>query len=170
VPKIVKFYVRFIDAMSQRVGKVVRYGGLAMIGILLFETISRTIFNAPRAWTVELSQFVMAAYYILGGSCALLIGGHVRMDLLYERWSAKRRAIVDAITASVAVLYIVIFILGGVNSALYALRYGQITYSPWGPPLAPIKIIFVSGATMMLLQIIANFFRDLATARGKPIT
>jgi len=170
VPKIVRFYVRFIDAMSQRVGKVVRYGVLAMIGILLFETVSRTVFDSPRAWTVELSQFVMASYYILGGSCALLMGGHVRMDLLYERWSAKRRAIVDAITVSVAIVYIGIFILGGINSAMYALRYGQITYSPWGPPLAPIKIIFVLGATMMLLQIIANFFRDLAIARGKPIT
>ncbi|MBA7601616.1 hypothetical protein ES703_08693 [subsurface metagenome] len=170
MPKIVRFYVRFIDAMSQRVGKVVRYGVLAMIGILLFETVSRTVFDSPRAWTVELSQFVMASYYILGGSCALLMGGHVRMDLLYERWSAKRRAIVDAITVSVAIVYIGIFILGGINSAMYALRYGQITYSPWGPPLAPIKIIFVLGATMMLLQIIANFFRDLAIARGKPIT
>jgi TRAP-type mannitol/chloroaromatic compound transport system permease small subunit len=48
VPKIVKLYVRFIDAVSQRVGKWVRYGVIAMIGILLFETVSRTIFDAPR--------------------------------------------------------------------------------------------------------------------------
>jgi len=170
VPKIVKLYVRFIDAMSQRVGKVIRYGVVAMIGILLFETVSRTIFDAPREWTVELSQFVMAAYYILGGSYALLMGSQVRMDLLYDRWSAKRRALADALTASLAAFYIVIFIVGGINSAIYALKYGQITYSPWGPPLAPIKIIFIVGATLVLLQIIANFFRDLAIARGKPIT
>jgi len=73
-------------------------------------------------------------------------------------------------TASIAVFYIVIFIMGGIDSAIYALVRGQITYSPWAPPLAPIKIIFVSGATLMLLQIIANFFRDVAVARGKPIT
>ncbi len=168
--KAAKTYVRFIDAMSQRVGKGVKYGVVAMIGILLFETVSRTVFNAPREWTVEMAQFVMAAYYILGGSYALLMGGHVRMDLAYDRWSAKRRAIADAITASIAVFYIVIFLVGGINSAIYALKVGQITYSPWGPPLAPIKIIFVSGATLMLLQIIANFFRNLAIARGKPIT
>jgi TRAP-type mannitol/chloroaromatic compound transport system permease small subunit len=112
----------------------------------------------------------MAAYYILGGSYALLMGSQVRMDLFYDRWSAKRRAVADAITASAAAFYIVIFIVGGINSTIYALKYGQITYSPWGPPLAPIKIIFVAGATLMLLQIIANFFRDLAIARGKPIT
>ncbi len=170
MPKIVKFYVRFINAVSQRVGKSVRYGIIAMIGILLFETISRTIFNSPREWTVELSQFVMATYYILGGSYALLMGSQVRMDLLYDRWSAKTRAIVDAITAFLAAFYIAVFILGGIDSAIYALKYGQVTYSPWGPPLAPIKIIFVCGATLVLLQIIANFFRDLAIARGKPIT
>jgi len=170
VPKIAKLYVRSIDAMSQRVGKVVRYGIVAMIGILLFETVSRTVFDAPREWTVELSQFVMAAYYILGGSYALLSGSQVRMDLLYDRWSAKRRALADALTAFLAAFYIVVFIIGGINSAIYALEHGQITYSPWGPPLAPIKIIFIVGAILVLLQIIANFFRDLAIARGKPIT
>lgn len=170
MPKIVKSYVRFMDALNQRVGNVVRFGVLAMIGILLLETVSRTIFNAPRVWTVETAQFVMAAYYILGGGCALLMGGHVRMDLLYERWSAKTRAIADAITASIGIAYIVVFTLGGINSVIYALRHGQVTYSPWGPPLAPIKIIFVCGATLMLLQIIAHFFKDVAIARGKPIT
>ena len=170
MPEIAKFYVRFIDAMTQRMGKGIRYGIVAMIGILLFETVSRTIFDAPRVWTVELAQFVMAGYYILGGSYALLTGQQVRMDLLYDRWSAKRRATVDAVTASVAVFYITVFIMGGIDSTIYALVRGQITYSPWAPPLAPIKIIFVSGATLMLLQIIANFFRDVATARGKPIT
>ena len=170
MPEAAKFYVRFIGALSQRMGKGIRYGIVAMIGILLFETVSRTIFNAPRAWTVELAQFTMVSYYILGGSYALLMGAQVRMDLLYDRWSAKRRAIVDAMTASVAVFYLTVFMAGSINSAMYALRVGQITYSSWGPPMAPIKIIIVSGATLMLLQIIANFIRDVAIARGKPIT
>ena len=69
-----------------------------MMGILLFETISRTVFNHPHIWAVEFSQFIMAAYYMLGGCYSFLIEGHVRMDILYSRWSAKRRAVMDLIT------------------------------------------------------------------------
>jgi len=35
--------------------------------------------------------------------------------------------------------------------------------------MAPIKIIMTIGIGLMLLQVIATFFRDLATARGKQL-
>jgi hypothetical protein len=35
--------------------------------------------------------------------------------------------------------------------------------------LATIKIIMTIGITLMLLQVIAVFFRDLAVARGEPL-
>ena len=68
-----------------------------MIGILFFETVSRTIFNHPWIWTVEMAQFVMAAYYTLGGAYTLIMDGHVRMDLTYaqvvaEEQGARRRS------------------------------------------------------------------------------
>jgi hypothetical protein len=35
--------------------------------------------------------------------------------------------------------------------------------------MAPIKIIMGTGVLLMLLQAIATFFKDLATARGEKI-
>ena len=46
-------------------------------------------------------------------------------------------------------------------------RVSKIVSRP--PYMAPIKIIMVAGITLMLLQAIATFFRDLATARGLEI-
>ena len=34
-----------------------------------------------------MSQFVMSAYFLLGGAYTLKVGGHVRMDLVYDRLS-----------------------------------------------------------------------------------
>jgi TRAP-type mannitol/chloroaromatic compound transport system permease large subunit len=49
-----------------------------MMGLLLFESISRTLFDRPHIWVVEMAQFTMAAYYLLGGVAtvfALLLWG-----------------------------------------------------------------------------------------------
>jgi TRAP-type mannitol/chloroaromatic compound transport system permease small subunit len=170
MPKAVIIYVRYIDAANKAVGKFSMYIVFAMMGVLLFESISRTIFNLPHIWVVEMAQFFMAAYYLLGGGYSMILDGHVRMDLLYSRWSARRQALADAFTAILLIFYMVFLLHGGLSSIKYAVKYGQVNYTPWGPPLAPIKIVMTIGIVLMLLQVIATFFKDLAKATGKTIT
>jgi len=63
----------------------------------------------------------------------------------------------------------VIFLLyGGISSTQYAIEYGQKNYSSWAPPMAPIKIVMTLGIAMMLLQVIARFFKDIETSKGEP--
>ena len=167
--RAVKAYVRAMDATSRVVGNFVMYWVCGMMAILLFETISRTIFNHPHIWAVEFSQFVMAAYYMLGGCYSFLIEGHVRMDILYSRWSAKRKAVMDLITFPLILFYLVILLIGGFHAVHYAWTYKQVSYSSWMPPLTPIKILMVIGVVLMLLQVISEFFKDMARARGEEI-
>lgn len=91
------------------------------------------------------------------------------MDLLYNNWSAKKKAVVDVITFFIILLYLVVLIYGGFQGILYALKYKQVTYSAWAPQVAPIKIIMQIGIVMMLLQVIAEFIKDLAIIRGENI-
>ncbi len=169
VNKTIKAYVRYMDTTSRAIGKVVMFFIIGMMGVLIFDTVSRTIFNYPHIWTVEFSQFIMAAYYLLGGCYSLLIGGHVRMDLLYHRWSAKQRAIWDLITVPFLMFYLGILIDGAIKAIRYALEFNQVSYSSWAPPMAPIKIIMSIGILLMLLQVISEFFKDMARARGEEI-
>ena len=169
MPKAIKRFVRTIDAINTAVGKFSQYLVFAMMGVLLYESFSRTLFNQPHIWVVEIAQFTMAAYYLLGGGYSMILDGHVRMDLLYGRWSPKTRAVVDMITAVVLIFYLVILLYGAISSLEYALRYGQVNYTSWAPPLAPIKVIMTIGIGLMLLQALAIFFKDLATARGESI-
>jgi TRAP-type mannitol/chloroaromatic compound transport system permease small subunit len=169
MPKVIKTYVRYVEKTSTAVGKFSMYLVFAMMGILMYETISRTVFNTPHIWVVEVAQFIMAAYYLLGGGYSMILDGHVRMDLLYGRWSAKGQALSDLITAFLLVFYLIFLLAGGISSIKYAVQYGQVNYTPWAPPLAPIKIIMTLGILLMLLQVIATFFRDLAKVRGETI-
>ena len=168
--RAIKAFVRYTDAVSTKVGRASMYMIFAMMGILLFESISRTIFNWPHIWVVEIAQFIMAAYYLLGGGYSMILDGHVRMDLVYGPMSAKRQALADIITAPVLIFYLVFLLYGAISSIEYAISYGQVNYTPWGPPLAPIKIIMGIGILLMLLQAVAIFFKDLAKARGEKIS
>ncbi len=168
MPKAIRHYVHYVELVSRLVGRFAMYGIFAMIGLLLYSSISKTFF-LPSIWTLEMAQFFMAGYYILGGGYSMQLRSHVRMDLLYGRWSTKRKAFTDSITSFCLVFYLVVLLYGGFSSVDYALQYGEKSYSSWAPYMAPIKIVMVCGITLMLLQAVATFFRDLATARGLDI-
>jgi TRAP-type mannitol/chloroaromatic compound transport system permease small subunit len=140
-----------------------------LLGILLLASISRGLLDISYIWAVEMAQFVLAAYYLLGGGYSMQIDAHVRMDLLYSRWSPRKQASADALTSGFLVFYLVFLLVGGISGTIYAITYGQKNYSSWAPPLAPIKIIMCIGIALMLLQVIAVFFKDVARARGKPL-
>ena len=165
MPRAIRLYVRYVNAVNRVVGRFAMYMIFAMMGLLLFSSISKTFF-VPQFWTLELAQFSMAAYYLLGGGYSMQLDSHVRMDLVYGRWSPKGKGFVDSITSFCLVFYLVMLLYGGFSSTEYALYYGETSYSSWSPLMAPIKIIMTFGIALMLLQAIATFFKDLARAKG----
>jgi TRAP-type mannitol/chloroaromatic compound transport system permease small subunit len=169
LPKAIKLYVKYVEIVSRSVGLVAMYLIFAMIGVLMYSSISKTFFT-PSLWTLEVAQFIMMAYFLLGGGYSLLIGSHVRMDLAYGNWSDKSRAITDSFTIFALIFFLVILLYGGINSTLYALKYTEVSRSIWSPQMAPIKIIMNVGIFLTLLQAIAIFFKSLATATGRDIT
>ena len=169
MPRVIKAYVRYVDAVNRILGYFVMYLALVMMGVLLFASLTRYVFNVPFVWIIELAQFLMAAYYILGGGYSMQLDAHVRMDVLYERWKPKTRAFMDSITAFFLVFYLVCMVLGGFASSSYSIKYHQTNYSAWAPPMAPIKIIMTVGIVLMLLQAISILFKDVAKFTGREI-
>ena len=169
MPQAVKLYVRYVDSMNRFVGLFAMYMIFAMIGILFYSTISKNFFN-PSLWTLEMAQFAMVAYYLLGGGYSMQINSHVRMDLLYDRWSFKTKATVDAVTVLFLLFYLALLLYGGLSSTQYALQYDEKSYSVWAPRMAPIKIIMCIGIVLMMLQAIATFFKNVANARGESLS
>ena len=161
-------YVAVVDAINYRIGRVAMYGIFVLIGILLWSSFSKVFFQ-PSLWTLEMAQFAMVAYYILGGGYSMQLDAHVRMDVLYERWRPRTRAFMDSLTAFFLVFYLVIMIRGGFASSAYSLKYNQTNYSAWAPPMAPIKIIMTVGIALMLLQAISILFKDVAKFTGREI-
>jgi TRAP-type mannitol/chloroaromatic compound transport system permease small subunit len=169
MPNAIKIYVRYVDAVNRVVGRFAMYLIFAMMAILLYSSISKTFFN-PSLWTLEMAQFTLVTYYLLGGAYSMQLGSHVRMDLVYGAWSDKTKAAVDAFTVLFLIFYLVLLLYGALSSTQYALKYSEESYSSWAPKMAPVKIIMTIGIFLMLLQALATFFKDLAKVRGEDLS
>ncbi|GAB4359616.1 MAG: TRAP transporter small permease subunit [Oricola sp.] len=161
-------YVRIVDAINYRVGRFSMYLLYVLMGILLWSSISNII-RQNAIWTLEMAQFTMVAYYMLGGPYSLQLDSNVRMDLLYGRWSDRKKAWVDAFSIFALIFYLGVLLYGAVESTAYSLEYGERSPTAWRPYIAPIKIVMVIGIFLMLLQAFSIFFKDLAKARGEEL-
>ncbi len=169
MPKAIIMYVKYVDFVSEKLGRLMMYTVFIMIGTLLLNAITRNVINYPLSWCVEMAQFTMTAYYIVGGAYSMQLDDHVRMDLIYDRCSEHTKAKIDAFTSFCLVFYLCTLLFGSISSTMYAIEYGQRKFSQWNPSMIPIKVIMVGGIILMLLQAISMFFKDLGTARGNPI-
>lgn len=164
MPRFVSVYVRTVDAINYRIGRVMMYGIFVMMGILLWSSISKTFF-LPSLWTLEVAQFAMVTYYILGGPYSIQLGSNVRMDLFYGNWSVRKKAWFDSFTVLLLIFYLGVLLYGAVDSTSYSLQYGERNPSAWRPYLWPIKSIMTVGFFLMLLQAISELFKDIAEIR-----
>lgn len=186
---LIRGYIQAVDAVNYRVGRLIMYLIFVLMGILLWSSISKTFF-VPSLWTLEMAQFVMVAYYILGGPYAIQLGSNVRMDLLYGEWSLRKKAWFDLLTVLFLIFYLGVLLYGAVSSTAYSLGYwgtepfsyfaGLLTGSEeigraersstaWRPYMWPVKSIMILGLFLMLLQCVSELLKDVLRLKGEAV-
>jgi TRAP-type mannitol/chloroaromatic compound transport system permease small subunit len=186
---VMRGYIRAVDGVNHRIGRIAMYGIFVLMGILLWSSISKTFF-LPSLWTLEMAQFVMVGYYILGGPYSIQLGSNVRMDLLYGEWSIRRKAWFDLLTVCFLIFYLCVLLYGAVSSTAYSLGYwktepfsylfGIVTgseevgrlersSSAWRPYMWPIKVVMIVGFLLMLLQCVSELCKDVLRLKGEEI-
>ena len=168
MPALALGFVRIVEAINRRVGRIALYLLFVLAGVLAWSIIAKALFR-PALWTQEMAQFTMIAYVVLGGAYSLMGGAHVRMDLLYSRWSVRTRTAVDSVTILALIVFLGVILWGGIESTIYAFEVGERSRTVWRPYMAPIKIVICLGTLLMLLQSVVFLIRDIATLRGTPI-
>jgi TRAP-type mannitol/chloroaromatic compound transport system permease small subunit len=164
--RALRAYVAVTEGLNRRVGRVAMYLIFALMGVLLWSSVSKTFF-LPSIWTLEMAQFTMVAYFILGGAYSIQLGSNVRMDLLYGSWGPRTRAAVDAVTVFCLIFYLVMLLYGGISSTAYAFEYDERSPTAWRPVMWPIKVVMVSGIALMLLQALAELAKDILRLKGE---
>ena len=169
MPKIICLYVNFVDWLCIKIGRLTMYMVFLMMFILILSFVTRNIINIPLMWIIEMTQFIITGYYLLGGGYSMITGDHVRMDLLYSNFSERNKAKMDAFTSFFLVFYLVTLLYGSIASLIYTLETKQKLFTAWAPYVWPIKVIMLIGILLILLQAISMFFKDIAKVTEREI-
>jgi TRAP-type mannitol/chloroaromatic compound transport system permease small subunit len=167
--RLIAAYVRVTDKLSDYVGYLAASLVFAMGGVLLFDAVTRNLIKMPVHWAVELTQFMLVAYYFMGGPFTLKNHSHVRMDLWYATLSERGKAAMDLATVWCLIFYLGVLLIGSISSLQYAIATNEKRFSIWNPSVIPIKALLTVCLVLMLLQAFALVFKHVATLRGEKL-
>ena len=167
--KFISSYVNIVDTICEKVGRFVMYWVFFMMFLLILSFITRNIINFPLMWIIEMAQFTITAYYLLGGGYSMLTDDHVRMDLFYGKLSNKSKAKMDVFTSFFLIFYLIILFIGSITSLIYTIETKQKLFTAWAPYVWPIKTLMLIGILLMLLQAFSTLFKDIAKMKGNNI-
>lgn len=151
----------WIDALSDRSGKLVAYLIPVLIIVEVYEVVARYGFGSPTIWAHALSAMLFGAFILLGGAYTLRHNGHVNMDIIYTRLSARGRALLDIVTFLLFLAFIGVLLWKGWGMAWRSIRLLEHDSTEWAPPLYPFKLMLPVGAALLLLQGLAKLARDV---------
>lgn len=164
-------YIRVVGSINDKVGNVVSFMVLFMMFILVWEVIMRYGFDSPTFWAHESSQYFFGAHFILGGAYALLWGAHVNVEILYERFPARTRAIIDLFTWALFYLFCGFLLWNSLQASITSVSRLERTESTWGPPLWPLRLTIPLAALLILLQGTTKTIKDVYMAiTGRDLT
>ncbi|MDY7018677.1 MAG: TRAP transporter small permease subunit [Chloroflexota bacterium] len=156
-------FVKYIDHISEWTGRIVKWLIFALIGALVYEVIARYAFVHPTAWSYDTSYILYGSLFLLGAAYTLLVGGHVRIDVFYTRFSPRGRAIIDLVCYSVFFFPVMALLLnGGIDFAQSSWEIGERSaVSAWKLPIYPYKTVLPVAILLLLIQGVAEFIRNL---------
>ena len=166
------FVVRFIERIVGGLGRVTALVVIPLVLATSFEVFSRYPFGAPTIWAYELGYMLTGSHFLLGASLTLLMGSHIRIDLLYAKFSDRGRAWVDLICYATLFFPFVVLL----SESLF--QYGYRAFlsnelsgqSAWSPPIWPFRLILTLGFVLLAMQVFAEILKCISVLIGRPIT
>lgn len=156
-----------IEAFVDALGRWTSWIALAIVLLMAAAVVLRYLFSIGSVWEQELEWFLLSPLVLFGMSYALRHGEHVRVDVLYGRFSARRKEAVDLLSALLTAAMSVLIIWYSVKYVQQAYVIDEGSPDPGGiPHRYLLKSLIPIGFGVLLLQSLANAIGSLAKLRG----
>ena len=111
----------------------------------------------------------MGSHSLIGAAYTLRERGHIRIDVVYGRFSDRTKALIDTVGYVVLFLPVVSWVTLGlweywVEAFVAGDRAGQ---SAWNPIIWPFRLAFFLGFALLWAQGIAEVIKNLSFLIGK---
>ncbi len=131
--------------------------------IIVYDVVLRYIFRAPTAWSFHISYMIGGTICVMGAAYTLQINKHVSIDIISRLFPIRTRSIINTIL--MGILFFPSIFLITRYSWIRAIQAWSIlekgSYGFWYPPLYPYRTIIAIGFTLLLIQGLVVFIRDI---------
>lgn len=167
----IRVLVNFIDAVSEWSGRIFSWLVVAIISLSLFEVITRRFLGKPTIWTHEIIGYLFCGAVLLTIGYTLKYKAHANVDILYEKFSPKTKAILDLITYSLfLVTFTVVVLYEGIRFAAISWEMMERTPSAFNFYIFPAKTMLPVGFFFVALQMISDIIKNIVfLAKGETI-
>ncbi|MBW1999368.1 MAG: TRAP transporter small permease subunit [Deltaproteobacteria bacterium] len=152
---------KIIDSISDWSGRLFSYLLWPGVAVLVYEVVARYLFNAPTIWAHGTTQRIFAVYYFICGAYISLGRSHINMDIIYNRFSPRKRAILDIISFFFFFAFCSVLLWYGSRYAWNSLVRLEPDNTPFRAPLYPVKMVIPIGALLIILQELTQLWRNI---------
>jgi len=158
---------RFIDAVSDRLGRLVKWAVLLSVLVSAANATARYALNTgSNAW-LELQWYLYAAVFLIAASYTLLHNEHVRLDIFFARYSARAKAWVDLCGGLLCLLPLTIMMtVLSLPMVIDSYIHHEMSSNAGGLLRWPVKILIPIGFGLLTLQGISETVKRAAFLTG----
>ena len=163
---------RTIDHFTNAIGKLAYWLVLVMIGVGVWNVLGRYVGNAigqnlSSNALIETQWYLFDLVFLLGAAYTLQHNEHVRVDVFYDGWSRRKKALADFVGTMLFLLpfsvLVIVFSWGAIAKSWAVL---EVSPDPGGLPRYPIKTMILVSFALLILQGISDAIKNWAIFKG----
>jgi len=153
-----------IDRFIQWIGRTVVWVYVLLIIAIILQVLLRKGFSNGLIVLEELQWHLYACGVMFGLSYAQTTNSHIRVDILYGRFSAKTRSIIDILGILLLMLpFVAVVFIHSLDFVYDAWRIGETSDSPSGLPYRwLVKAVIPISMSLLALAMFAKLIREIS--------
>ncbi len=159
-----------LDGFIRRIGDAISWIWLVLVAIIVLNVTMRYVFGEGRIEFEEIQWHIYSFGFLLGLSYCLQADDHVRVDVLYDRFSLKAKAWVELCGILFFLLpFIFLVVFYAIPFVTYSVSINEVSEAPGGLPLRwVIKAVLLLGFGLLAVSTLSRLLRVTACLFGVP--
>src|SRR5689334_6359814 len=159
---------RGIDAMTERVGRLVYWLVLVVVLISAANAVVRKLFNYSSNSYLEIQWYLFSVIFLFGAGYTLLRNEHVRIDIIQGRLSRRAQNWID-VTGIIFFLWPMSIIIMWLSWPLFLDSYArnEVSTNAGGLTIWPARLMIPVGFALLLIQSVSELIKRIAYLQGR---
>ena len=159
---------KFFDKVANFIGNLTGVLMVVMMLNVFYDVIMRYFFNTGSIAMQEMEWHLFSVVILLGVSYALNEDGHVRVDVIYDNLTDKKKAVINIVgTFMFLIPFALLILFGSLDFVYEAFETGEISGDPGGLTHRWIIKAFVPGSMGLLVFTAIGFLvKNINLFRG----